>query len=169
MFSSFFYFLFSRVNNENEQSSKSRLLLFLVLSLMNCGKRWDTKKFGYFFPNYLPRLDLSRRIEMSRSGKCIETCSIDEDSTACFLSTLPNALFPIIPYFFSCFSCIVRKRAMHRDNFENRRWSRTVVGNIVDKWNATERKRLDRIRVVIIENREEFVRKEKRVIKIWYF
>lgn len=134
MFSSFFYFLFSRVNNENEQSSKSRLLLFLVftlslflvLSLMNCGKRWDTKKFGYFFPNYLPRLDLSRRIEMSRSGKCIETCSIDEDSTACFLSTLSNALFPIIPYFFSCFSCIVRKRAfqshaMHRDNFENRR------------------------------------------------
>lgn len=129
MFSSFFYFLFSRVNNENEQSSKSRLLLFLVftlslflvLSLMNSGKRWDTKKFGYFFPNYLPRLDLSRRIEMSRSGKCIETCSIDEDSTACFLSTLSNALFPIIPYFFSCFSCIVRKRTMHRDNFENRR------------------------------------------------
>lgn len=111
MFSSFFYFLFSRVNNENEQSSKSRLLLFLVftlslflvLSLMNCGKRWDTKKFGYFFPNYLPRLDLSRRIEMSRSGKCIETCSIDEDSTACFLSTLSNALFPIIPYFFLVF------------------------------------------------------------------
>lgn len=129
MFSSFFYFLFSRVNNENEQSSKSRLLLFLVftlslflvLSLMNSGKRWDTKKFGYFFLNYLPRLDLSRRIEMSRSGKCIETCSIDEDSAACFLSTLSNALFPIIPYFFSCFSCIVRKRAMHRDNFENRR------------------------------------------------
>lgn len=129
MFSSFFYFLFSRVNNENEQSSKSRLLLFLVftlslflvLSLMNSGKRWDTKKFGYFFPNYLSRLDLSRRIEMSRSGKCIETCSIDEDSTACFLSTLSNALFPIIPYFFSCFSCIVRKRTMHRDNFENRR------------------------------------------------
>lgn len=129
MFSSFFYFLFSRVNNENEQSSKSRLLLFLVftlslflvLSLMNSGKRWDTKKFGYFFPNYLPRLDLSRRIEMSRSGKCMETCSIDEDSTACFLSTLSNALFPIIPYFFSCFSCIVRKRTMHRDNFENRR------------------------------------------------
>lgn len=111
MFSSFFYFLFSRVNNENEQSSKSRLLLFLVftlslflvLSLMNCGKRWDTKKFDYFFPNYLPRLDLSRRIEMSRSGKCIETCSIDEDSTACFLSTLSNALFPIIPYFFLVF------------------------------------------------------------------
>lgn len=111
MFSSFFYFLFSRVNNENEQSSKSRLLLFLVftlslflvLSLMNSGKRWDTKKFGYFFPNYLPRLDLSRRIEMSRSGKCIETCSIDEDSTACFLSTLSNALFPIIPYFFLVF------------------------------------------------------------------
>ena len=168
MFSSFFYFLFSRVNNENEQSSNLLLFLVFTLSLMNSGKR-DTKKFGYFFPNYLPRFDLSRRIEMSRSGKCIETCSIDEDSTACFLSTLSNALFPIIPYFFSCFSCIVRKRTMHRDNFENRRWSRTVVGNIVDKWNATARKRLDRIRVVIIENREEFVRKEKRVIKIWYF
>ena len=44
MFSSFFYFLFSRVNNENEQSSNLLLFLVFTLSLMNSGKRYGIRK-----------------------------------------------------------------------------------------------------------------------------